>query len=102
LTSERVIERAARIFRFQERESDSRFAGSIWRTHRVPLNTSPIPQDAVFVGVDFAVGTFLADLPPSRLVDKALTLPRASATSFWLNGSTWEFPDFNNVDVFVD
>jgi AraC-like DNA-binding protein len=30
-----------------------------------------------------------------------VTLPGASARSFWLNGSAWEYPDFENADVFV-
>jgi hypothetical protein len=34
-------------------------------------------------------------------VDGALTLPEASGRSFWLNGSSWEFPAFDNADVFL-
>jgi inosine-uridine nucleoside N-ribohydrolase len=31
-----------------------------------------------------------------------VTLPPASRTSFWLDGSAWEFPGPDNADVFVD
>jgi AraC-like DNA-binding protein len=60
-----------------------------------------IPQDAEFFGVQFRIGTFMRDVPVGLLVDEALTLPEAGRRSFWLNGSAWEFPTFDNVDVFV-
>jgi AraC-like DNA-binding protein len=41
-------------------------------------------------------------VPPGQLVDRALTLPRATRTSFWLDGSEWERPRPDNADVFVD
>ena len=31
-----------------------------------------------------------------------MTLPPATNTSFWLNGSAWELPGPDNADVFVD
>ena len=62
---------------------------------------SPIPEDAEFFGVEFRLGTFMPDLPLDTLVDRALTLPGAGTRSFWLNGSAWEFPTYDNVDVFL-
>jgi AraC-like DNA-binding protein len=61
----------------------------------------PIPEDAEFLGIEFRLGTFMPDLPVDRLVDSSLTLPDARTRAFWLNGSVWEFPTFDNVDVFV-
>jgi hypothetical protein len=63
--------------------------------------TMPIPQDTEFLGVQFRVGTFMPNLPVGRLVDRDLTLPAAGTRTFWLNGSAWEFPTFDNVDVFL-
>ena len=63
--------------------------------------TVPIPQDAEFFGIQFSPGTFMPDLPPGRLVDRTLTLPRFTDTSFWLDGSAWEVPGPDNADVFV-
>jgi hypothetical protein len=60
-----------------------------------------IPQEAEFVGVQFRLGTFMPKLPVGRLVDHALTLPAATRRSFWLDGSAWEMPTFDNVDVFL-
>lgn len=62
----------------------------------------PIPQHAEFFGIEFSVGTFMPDLPPGRLVDRTLTLPAVTGTSFWLDGTAWELPGPDNADVFVD
>jgi AraC-like DNA-binding protein len=62
---------------------------------------TPIPQGAEFFGIEFSAGTFLPDLPPGRLVDRTLTLPQISDTSFWFDGSAWELPGPGNADVFV-
>ena len=62
----------------------------------------PIPEDAEFFGIQFSLGTFMPTLLPGQLVDRALTLPRATSTSFWFNGSAWELPGQDNADVFVD
>jgi hypothetical protein len=30
-----------------------------------------------------------------------VTLPNVTRRSFWLNGSTWDFPDFENAETFL-
>ena len=64
--------------------------------------TVPIPQDAEFFGIQFSVGTYMPGLPPGRLVDRTVTLPDTTGTSFRLDGSTWELPGPDTADVFVD
>ena|SRR2546421_280 len=64
--------------------------------------TARIPQEAEFFGIVFSPGTFMPSLPPGRLVDRSLTLPRATNTSVWLDGSRLELPGPETVDVFVD
>ena len=63
---------------------------------------APIPADAEFVGISFTLGAFLPHLPVSALVDDAVTLPETTRTSFWLQGSVWPFPDYDNADTFVE
>jgi hypothetical protein len=63
---------------------------------------APIPEDAEFLGIVFKHGTFMPHLPAKTLVDGGVNLPEASSKSFWLNGSAWEFPGFENADVFVE
>jgi Helix-turn-helix domain len=64
--------------------------------------TVPIPEDAEFFGIQFTLGTFMPSLQPGQLVDRSLTLPQATSTSFRLNGLAWELPGPDNADVFVD
>ena len=40
--------------------------------------------------------------PVSDLVGTDLDLPDASSKSFWLNGSAWQFPTYENADAFVE
>jgi hypothetical protein len=61
------------------------------------------PADAEFFGITFRLGTFMPHLPLKSLLDRQdVTLPEASSNSFWLHGSAWELPTFDNADVFVD
>ncbi|MCC6803455.1 MAG: helix-turn-helix transcriptional regulator [Anaerolineae bacterium] len=61
------------------------------------------PADTEFFGIIFRLGTFLPHLPTKMIMDRRdLTLPEASSGSFWLQGSAWQFPDFDNADTFVN
>src|SRR5258708_26842145 len=60
------------------------------------------PADGEWLGIRFKLGTVLPHLPASTLVDATVTLPLATSTSFWLHGSAWQFPDYDNADTFVD
>ena len=31
-----------------------------------------------------------------------VTLPEAESKSFWLNGSVWQYPDYENADTLVN
>ena len=55
-----------------------------------------------FFGIRFKVGTVMPHLPAGSLVDEDVNLPDASSKSFWLNGSAWQFPSYENADTFVD
>lgn len=55
-----------------------------------------------WVGIRFKPGTFLPKFLPATLRDRNdVTLPAASARSFWLDGSAWEYPTLENADTFV-
>jgi AraC-like DNA-binding protein len=58
---------------------------------------------AEWLGIRFKLGTFLPHLPPGHLRDRRdVNLPEATSQSFWLQGSAWEFPTFENADTFVE
>jgi len=60
-----------------------------------------LPADAEWLGITFKLGTYLPDFPPGGLLDRQdLNLP-AAGKSFWLGGSTWEVPTYENADTFV-
>jgi AraC-like DNA-binding protein len=58
-------------------------------------------MDGEWLGIVFKLGTFMPHLPSRKLVDRAVDLPEASSKSFWLHGSAWQFPNYENVDTFV-
>lgn len=60
------------------------------------------PAHDGFVGIVLTPGTFMPHLPTGKLVDTALHLPGTSSKTFWLHGSVWQFPDYENADVFVE
>jgi len=83
----------------------TRLRGQTFMTVRGPETRATIadcPPDGEWVGIRFKFGTFLRHLLPGAMGDrKDVTLAGAATRSFWLNGSAWEFPDFENADAFV-
>jgi AraC-like DNA-binding protein len=57
---------------------------------------------AEIFAIVFKPGSFMPYLPPQNLRDhNSVELPDASSKSFWLYGSAWEFPNYDNADTFV-
>ncbi len=54
--------------------------------------TAPVPAEARFVGIQFAVGTALRMAPTSSFVNSGLELPDTTAGRFWLDGARWTTP----------
>jgi len=83
----------------------TRHQGKITLTVRGPeTKATPLgdcPADGEWLGVRLKLGTFLPHLPARTLVDASVTLPGATSKSFWLGGSAWQFPDYDNADTFV-
>jgi hypothetical protein len=60
------------------------------------------PSDGDWVGVRFKLGTVWPAFLPGTLRDRRdVTLAEASTRSFWLSGSAWEYPTYENADTFV-
>jgi hypothetical protein len=59
-------------------------------------------DESDFLVIKFRLGTFFPRLPVTNLVDGDAHLPEGASQSFWLDGSTWEFPTFENAETFVD
>lgn len=60
------------------------------------------PPEGEWIGIRFKLGTYMPQLPVIELIDgKDVDLPRVTRHSFWLNGSAWDYPDFENAETFV-
>src|SRR4051794_29369029 len=77
-----------------------KYRGKTTFTLRGPeTKTSPAdyPAEAEWLGITFKLGTFMPDFLPGSLLDRQdVNLPEASSQSFWLCGSTWECPTYEN------
>jgi Helix-turn-helix domain len=60
------------------------------------------PEGVEWLVIKFKLGIYMPQLRISNLLDGDAILPTAANASFWLNGSTWQFPDYENVETFVD
>jgi helix-turn-helix protein len=80
-------------------------AGKTFITLRGPETKARMahcPVDGGWLGIRFTLGTFMPRLAPGQLIDgRDVTLPDATTRSFWLHGSAWDYPDFENAEVFV-
>jgi hypothetical protein len=59
-------------------------------------------EGSEFLVIKFKLGVFMPWLPAEGLLNGDATLPEASGKSFWLKGATWQMPDFENVEEFVN
>lgn len=76
----------------------------------LPLIVGPLPTsgvvswgaDAEILWLKFKPGVFMPHHPTKKFLNSETTLPEAaSRQSFWLKGSAWQAPDYENVDTFV-
>ena len=83
----------------------TRLKGKTFLTLRGPETKATVldcPAEGEWVAIRFKLGTFMPELLPRVLRDQNdVVLPDASSRSFWLNGSVWQYPNFENAEVFV-
>jgi AraC-like DNA-binding protein len=82
----------------------TRHAGRIFSIFVGPLTASGRAAwggGAEILWIKFKLGVFLRPMPPRDFLDREMFLPKAGSQSFWLNGTAWQFPDFENVEGFV-
>ena len=83
----------------------TRYRGKTFLTLRGPetrATTADCPAEGEWLGIRFTLGTFMPQITPGTLLDRCdVTLPDATSHSFWLNGSAWDYPDFESADTFV-
>jgi hypothetical protein len=84
----------------------TRVEGKTFLTVRGPETKATMadcPPEGQWFGVLFKLGTFMPLMRSTDLRDRNdVTLPNATTRAFWLNGSAWEFPNFENMETFVN
>jgi hypothetical protein len=60
------------------------------------------PGGGEWFGIILTPGAYLPLLPPERLVDGQIDLPVVSSNAFCFCGSTWQLPNYENADTFLD
>ena len=63
---------------------------------------APVPENSESFGVIFKLGVVMQHLPICQLIDNQIELPKSTSQSFWLQSSTWQLPNYDNIDTFVD
>jgi len=73
---------------------------SVWgpMTKAVPI---PHAEGEEYLGIRFKLGAFMPLLSADSLLNSGLTLPDVTGKSFWLDGSSWEYPSYENVETFI-
>src|SRR5262249_7618617 len=83
----------------------TRLKGRVFLNVRGPetkATPAECPAEGEWLGIRFRLGAFMPAFAPGDLRDRRdVSLPGATTRSFWLNGSPWEYPDFENADTFV-
>jgi AraC-like DNA-binding protein len=83
----------------------TRHQGGLRVTLRGPeTRPSPIdvPAEAEWIGIRLATGVYLPHHPTAQLRDRQdLDLPLPTRGTFWLDGTTWEHPTFDDAEALV-
>lgn len=59
-------------------------------------------EGAELIWIKFKLGTFMPRMPTRYRLDVEQELPDATSRSFWLDDTAWEYPDYDNVEAFVE
>jgi AraC-like DNA-binding protein len=59
-------------------------------------------QGAEILWIKFKLGVFMPHLPTKNYLDGEQVLPDASSERFWWKGAARQFPDFENVESFIE
>ncbi len=70
-----------------------------------PWTTAGVVQytaDAELLWIKLKLGTFLPHLPARTLLDTETILSSAAGHAFRLHSAAWHYPDYHNVETFID
>ncbi len=58
--------------------------------------------DAEILWVQLPLGTFMPHLPTKNFLNQETLLPNSICDTFWLHSTAWQFPNYDNVETFID
>src|SRR5689334_3366585 len=74
---------------------------AILRGPETTATTAPVPPDAEFLGIRFALGAVLRPHPAASIVDGYVPLPVTGSDRIVIGGEDWEAPTYENAEHFV-
>jgi hypothetical protein len=83
----------------------AQFNGKIQTLLVGPLTSSGVVSfsaGAEILWVKFKLGVFMPHLPTRQFLNREIPLPSATNGSFWLHSATWQAPNFENADTFIN
>src|SRR5260221_1108753 len=83
----------------------TRYQGGLHPIVTGPLTTAGVvsfSEGAEILWVKFKLAAFMPPLPTRNMLDSETILPGASGRSFYLKGSAWQLPSFENVETFIE
>jgi hypothetical protein len=82
----------------------TRTRGHLFASVRGPettATTAPVPPNAEFLGIRFALGAVLRPHPAASIVDGYATLPVTESNRIVVGGEDWEAPTYENAEHFL-
>jgi hypothetical protein len=82
----------------------TRFVGKTRMLAVGPLTIAgalPYQAGVELLWIKLKLGTFMPHWPFAQLLDTETPFPEATRQTFWLHGSAWQFPTYENADTFV-
>jgi hypothetical protein len=84
----------------------TRLPGFLAVTLRGPVSKGSLfecPPNGEWLAIRFRLGTYLPRIPTAALIDhQDVQLPVLANGRFWFGDLTWDVPDYENAEVFVD
>jgi hypothetical protein len=82
-----------------------RFMGKVHSYVVGPLTTSGVVDftaGAEVLWIKFRLGSYMPHFPARDFLNIETILPGSNSTTFWMKGSEWELPSYENVETFIN
>lgn len=63
---------------------------------------APQPAGSEWIGIRFRLGIAIPEIPLHSLINDGIQLPNTRKTAFSFKGTSWQQPNYENVDTFIN